>query len=70
MKHNNKIVINKLWLSNPIKPLGIIKTKDSITHEIHFFIGIIKGEDEEEDIMRIIDLGSKLSKEKIEEFIL
>lgn len=70
MKHGNKIVINTMWLNNPLKNMGIIKTKDSVTQEIHFFIGIIKVEDEKEDIIRIIDYGTKLSKEQLENFIL
>lgn len=59
-----------MWLSNPIKPLGIVKTTDYYTQEIHFYIGITGGEDEEADIMRIIDLGTKLTKEQLVDFIL
>ena len=65
MIHNNQKVLDAIWFNL----LGIIKTKDTTTNEIKFYIGEGLGINEGDDIKHIIDYGIKHTPESFKELI-
>ena len=55
MIHNDQKVIGDIWFQK----FGIIKTKDLITGETKFYLGLGSGNNVEVDIAHIIDYGAK-----------
>lgn len=65
MIHNNQEVLDAKWFQK----LGVIKTKDTTTNEIKFYIGEGYGVSEEEDIKHIIDWGTKYTPDSFRQLI-
>ena len=55
-------IIKANWYTTMSKKCtGIIKARDILTNEIHYYIGVGDGEPEEADIAKIIAYGTKLT---------
>lgn len=65
MIHNDQQLLDAIWYNF----LGVIKTKDTITNETKFYIGLGLGISEEEDIKHIIDYGTKYTPESFRQLI-
>lgn len=74
---DNIKVLNDIWLTNPYEDwgwkrevcVGIIKAKDTITDEIHYYVGQVKGEDYKEDVASILGWGTKYTEEEYKSFL-
>lgn len=58
-------VLDTLWANGPI---GIVKAKNE-AGDVHIYIGIGIGENEQTDINRILDWGSKYKLEEFKQFL-
>ena len=63
--YNNQRIIDVWWFDG----CGIVKTQDIITNKIKIYIGSSNCMTEWESIEYIIDLGTKLSEERIKEIL-
>lgn len=59
-------IIKANWYTTMSKKCtGIIKARDILTNEIHYYIGVGDGESEEADIAKIIAYGTKLTESEL-----
>ena len=64
-------VLSTKWFSqlDTTQIIGIIKAQDNITGEIFFYIGVTNGEDEKNDIIRILEYGHKVTQNFIDKLV-
>ena len=71
--HENLIVIDKLWFNNPTirtgEIVGIITARDSVTGEVHAYIGTGSSGDADQDAEDILRWGTKINVDTLKSMI-
>lgn len=77
MEYNGVKVIRDIWLTNPYVDdwcwnrdviVGILKTKDLVSNNIHYYVGQCSGKDIKEDMKAILSFGTKYTEEYFKSF--